>query len=100
MTAHKDSQRYSAVYAATKFLMFFGTPHKGSRAAGIALPISNVAALAFQRPPKQLLQTLKTDSAILSELLAEFNSIRASFTIVSIYERRTTPILNALVSSS
>ena len=61
--------------------------------------LSHVASLAFQSPSKQLLETLKHNSDILSRLSEEFREIHSDFDIVNFYERRKTPGLNSLVCS-
>ena len=95
--AHAKPGRYSGIEAATRSILFLATPHGGSRSANIGSLLSNFAALAFQRPSKQLLEALKLDSHVLSQLSVEFRAIHSSFTIVNFYERRKTPVLNSLV---
>ncbi|KAL2049341.1 hypothetical protein ABVK25_010351 [Lepraria finkii] len=66
--AHASHGSYSGVESATSSIVFLATPHGGSRSANIGSLLSNVAALAFQRPSKQLLEALKLDSHVFSRL--------------------------------
>ncbi|KAF6231685.1 hypothetical protein HO173_009987 [Letharia columbiana] len=59
--------------------------------------LSHVASLAFQSPSKQLLETLRHDSDVLTRLSNEFQEINSSFDIINFYERRKTPGLNSLI---
>ena len=94
--AHASPQRYNEIEAATRSILFLATPHRGSKSANIGSLLANVAALAFQRPPMQLLNTLKHESDVLSRLSEEFRAIHHPFDIINFYERRTS-ILNSLV---
>lgn len=95
--AFAERQRFDCIGAATKSIIFLATPHGGSKSANIGSLLSHVASLAFHNPSKQLLETLKRDSEILSRLSHEFREIHSSFDVVSFYERRKTPGLNSLV---
>lgn len=53
--------------------------------------------MAFQKPAKQLLDTLRLDSSTLSRLAVDFRALPCKVNIVSFYERRKTPVLNSLV---
>lgn len=99
VSAHADHKRYQNIAAATRSIIFLATPHRGSKSANIGSLLSHVASLAFQSPSKQLLETLKNNSDVLSRLSDEFREIHSAFDIVSFYERRKTPGLNTLVSS-
>ena len=96
--SHARPERYRNIEAPTRSILFLATPHGGSKSANIGSLLSHVASLAFQNPSKQLLETLKHDSNILSRLSQEFQKIHSSFDIVNFYERRKTPGLNSLVS--
>jgi len=80
-------------------MLFLATPHGGSKTANIGSVLSSVATLAFQRPSKQLLETLKLQSPLLCQLSDDFCAISSSLNIVNFYERRKTPILSSLVGS-
>lgn len=97
VTAHNCPDRYPDIEASIQAIIFLATPHGGSRAANIGLSLSNIATLAFQRPSKQLLQALKVESELLSDLSKGFLAVHKSFHIVSFYERRKTSMLNTLV---
>lgn len=97
VSAHADPERYHSIGTATRSILFLATPHGGSKSANIGSLLSHVASLAFQSPSKQLLETLKYDSGLLSRLSHGFREIHSSFDIVNFYERRKTPGLNSLV---
>ena len=99
VSAHADPKRYHSLAATTRSIIFLATPHRGSKSANIGSLLSHVATLAFQSPSKQLLETLKHNSDILSRLSEEFREIHYAFDIVNFYERRKTPGLNSLVRS-
>ena len=97
ITAHNHADRYGHIERSTQSILFLATPHGGSRAANLGKLLSNIATLAFQRPSKQLLQALKIDSGLLTELSEAFRLVHPSINIVSFYERRKTSYLNELV---
>ena len=98
IAAHACPERYRKIEATARSILFLATPHRGSKSANIGSLLSHVASLAFQNPSKQLLETLKHDSNILSSLSQDFQKIHSSFDIVNFYERRKTPGLKSLVS--
>ncbi len=79
--------------------MFLATPHGGSRSADLGALMSHIALLAFQKPAKQLLDTLKLDSSSLHKLASDFRALPLQINLVSFYERRKTPVLGSLVCS-
>lgn len=97
ISAHADPERYHSIETTTRSIIFLATPHGGSKTANFGSLLSHVASLAFQSPSKQLLETLKYKSDILSQLSEEFRQIYSEFNIVNFYERRKTPGLNSLV---
>ena len=96
VTAHTRLERYRNIKAPARSILFLANPH-GGKSANIESLLSHFASLAFQSPSKQLLETLKHDSDILSRLSEEFERIYSSFDTVNFYERRKTPGLNSLV---
>lgn len=97
MLAHTERCRYPFLWDATHSVLFLATPHGGSKSADLAGLISNISSLAFQRPAKQLLDTLRLDSSTLYKLALDFRALPSEINIVSFYERRKTPVLNSLV---
>lgn len=78
-------------------MIFMATPHSGSKHADLGSLLSNVARIAFQRPAKQLIETLRKDSPGLQRLTDEFKILFPKINIASFYERRKAPLLGALV---
>jgi hypothetical protein len=95
--AHQEQERYPHVFRSTYSILFLGTPHGGSPAADQGAIISKIAALSFQNPAKQLLETLKHGSQELVRLSLEFRKLASNFDVVSFYERRKTLPLGSLV---
>jgi hypothetical protein len=95
--AHREPDKYDSITEAVASIIFFATPHGGSKTADIGALACNIASLAFQTPAKQLLKALKSDSSILSQLADDFRNLRLNLNVVSFYERRKTPHINALV---
>ncbi|KAI8966751.1 TPR-like protein [Daldinia sp. FL1419] len=56
----------------TKLIIFLGTPHRGSEAAGWGHIASNLAALALQDSNKKIVQGLKVDGEVLDIIHDEF----------------------------
>ena len=68
--------------------MFFGTPHKGSSKATLALSLASIIpSLVLHLRPK-LLALLSKDSDILNEIACLFEERAASLVIVTCYEQR------------
>lgn len=59
----------------TKFIVFLGTPHRGSAYAGWAQIASNLARLALQDSNKQILETLQVNNEVLDNIHEEFKTI-------------------------
>ena len=52
-------------------IIFLGTPHRGSRTAGIGQIAARLASIALQDSNGDILRSLKTDDAILNEIHEE-----------------------------
>ena len=59
----------------TKFIIFLGTPHRGSAYAGWGQIASNLARLALQDSNKRLLETLEVNNEVLDNIHEEFKTI-------------------------
>ena len=59
----------------TKFIVFLGTPHRGSDKAMWGETASNLARLALQDSNKKLLEGLEVDSEVLDNIHDEFKTI-------------------------
>ncbi|KAL7928816.1 hypothetical protein V8C35DRAFT_332512 [Trichoderma chlorosporum] len=69
----KDAIRRSAkCQSQTRFIVFYGTPHRGSALAGWGATASKLARLGLQDANKKLIQTLQVDSEILDNIQEEF----------------------------
>ncbi|KAI8711509.1 NB-ARC domain-containing protein [Fusarium sp. LHS14.1] len=72
----KDAIRRSeACRSRTKFIIFLGSPHRGSQYAGWAMIASNLASCALQDTNKKIVQTLKVNSEVLDNIHEEFVKI-------------------------
>ncbi|KAI8651259.1 NB-ARC domain-containing protein [Fusarium keratoplasticum] len=72
----KDAIRRSeACRSRTKFIIFLGTPHRGSQYAGWSVIASNLASCALQNTNKKIVQTLEVNSEVLDNIHEEFVKI-------------------------
>ncbi|KAL2672302.1 hypothetical protein Neosp_013005 [[Neocosmospora] mangrovei] len=72
----KDAIRRSeACRSRTKFVIFLGTPHRGSQYAGWGMIASNLASCALQDTNKRIIQTLEVNSEVLDNIHEEFVKI-------------------------
>ncbi|KAI5793152.1 hypothetical protein EDC01DRAFT_630151 [Geopyxis carbonaria] len=95
--AKEEPYRYPHIFDCVVSVMFLATPHNGSKSADIGTLVADIASLAFQRPAKKLLETLKFDSPQLVQLSESFRKLESKASIVSFYELRPTPVLNTLI---
>ena len=68
--------------------MFFGTPHKGSSKATLALSLASIIPSLVLRLRPKLLALLSKDSDTLNEIARSFEDRAASLVIVTFYEQR------------
>jgi hypothetical protein len=68
-------RRSETVRDQTKFIIFLGTPHRGSAYAGWGQIASNLARLALQDSNKRLLETLEVNNEVLDNIHEEFKTI-------------------------
>lgn len=65
----KDAIRRSeACRSRTQFIVFLGTPHRGSQYAGWGVIASNLASCALQNANKKVVQTLEVNSEVLDNI--------------------------------
>lgn len=94
-TAAKISHLHS-IYTSTYSILFFGTPHTGSRKAQLAASLHKLASLTT---PKKLLETdsnllraLEEDSEILQNITDQFAPLMTRFRIFFFWEQLRTDL--------
>ena len=65
-------RRSEAARQRTRFIVFLGTPHRGSRAAGWGEVAANLAQLALQDTHTKIVETLEVDSEVLDMIHEQF----------------------------
>lgn len=65
----------------TKFIVFLGTPHRGSGYANWGVIASNLARLGLQDSNKRVLETLEVNGEVLDNIHDEFKSIMSEHRI-------------------
>ena len=88
------------IFSATKGILFFGTPHRGSESAGLGNHVARVANFCLAKPRNQLVSGLKEGSEILERISQQFKGIHSNWELVSFTEQVKTDILNGLVSTA
>lgn len=90
ITAHEQPQ-YVLILEKIRGIVFMGTPHRGSKLAGLASPLGNIINLAILR--KRIRTDLLSNLQISSNTIAEINMSvvhrLAPLRIVSFYEQQT-----------
>jgi ankyrin repeat protein len=91
----KDQRYYSNILDKSRGIIFFGTPHRGSRVASWATIMSNfINTCSFHKPMRnQLFKVLSQNSAVLADVSTSFKSLALDLQIVTFYE---TEIMNPL----
>jgi hypothetical protein len=94
-TAAKISHLHS-IYTSTYSILFFGTPHSGSRKAQLAASLQKLASLTT---PKKLLESdsnllcaLEEDSEILQNITDQFAPLMTRFHIFFFWEQERTDL--------
>ncbi|KAK4222932.1 protein SERAC1 [Podospora fimiseda] len=82
---------------ATKGIVFFGTPHRGSDVANTLGPLANITSSGWGWAKSKFLPLLKTHSAPLREVSDEFRHVAPRYMLVSFYEENIHPALRDLV---
>ncbi|OCT53042.1 hypothetical protein CLCR_10994 [Cladophialophora carrionii] len=100
---------FADVLRATRVIVFFGTPHRGSQIAATLTPLATFTNrwldLSFTSNftgsmRTDLIQLLARDSAQLEEINQSFKRRAKDMTIISCYERVKPPGYSSLVRSS
>jgi hypothetical protein len=105
--AHDDDRRYGKILSATTSIVFFGTPHRGSKGAtdigkmvgtvvNACLSVSQTAGLTGTTR-NDLLRTLGANSEPLKDLAISFRNRLHKLEIVTFYETEKIPPLSELV---
>ncbi|KAJ6198058.1 hypothetical protein J3E72DRAFT_384946 [Bipolaris maydis] len=87
----KDAIRRSeTTQERTRFIVFLGTPHRGSEYAGWGQIASNLARVAMQDSNKKILETLEVNNEVLDNIHEEFKQIasKGKFKVHSFQEAR------------
>jgi hypothetical protein len=94
--------RYRTLYTSTAGIIFFGTPHEGSRIAAYALSIVTLFTIITIKPGPELVKTLKPRSDVLIELTENFKKhyLARPYPITSFYETKTMAGLKMPVSGT
>ncbi|KAK3988895.1 protein SERAC1 [Cladorrhinum sp. PSN332] len=89
MANDRNHNTWHDIGSATKGLVFFGTPHRGSDAASSFAPLQKITSVGFQM--QRFLPLLKTHSDGLREVSDEFRHFAHKYTLVSFYEQHIHP---------
>lgn len=65
-------RRFETSRGQTRFIVFLGTPHRGSEFASWGEIASNLATLALQDPHKKIVEALEVNSEVLDNIHDEF----------------------------
>ncbi|ERF71993.1 hypothetical protein EPUS_07463 [Endocarpon pusillum Z07020] len=95
----KEQRYYSNILDKSRGIIFFGTPHRGSRVASWATIMSNfINTCSFHKPMRtQLFNVLSQNSAVLADISTSFKSLTLDLPIVTFYETEIMNPLNGLV---
>lgn len=85
--AHAEAQ-YRSIKDHTVGIFFFATPHGGSKFANYGKVLGDLATALTNRPSSKLLDTLRSDSHILTTLTKDFSALIPDFQIATFYELR------------
>ncbi|KAI9887902.1 MAG: hypothetical protein M1823_000290 [Watsoniomyces obsoletus] len=89
--------RYEPIRDATRGLIFFGTPHRGSDKAVYGKVLANIAQKLTHKPPSRLLSALQANSDVLLRLTSDFRFQLPDYQVVSFYEQRPMNIFSSLI---
>lgn len=83
-----SNQYYTNIFEKTSAILFFGTPHRGSRVAGWGTMMANfINTCTFHHPfRKALLKDLDKGSKTLAEISTSFKFFASDFDIKTFYE--------------
>ncbi|EMD85651.1 hypothetical protein COCC4DRAFT_181892 [Bipolaris maydis ATCC 48331] len=104
--AHEDDRLHGNILSAVSAIVFFGTPHRGSRGADVRKAIARVINMCMRVPGitgivgsirDDLLTTLESNSRALNDLAVSSRNRLRDLEIVTFYETQTIPGLSELV---
>ncbi|KAH7091508.1 hypothetical protein FB567DRAFT_490488 [Paraphoma chrysanthemicola] len=103
--AHEDDHLHGDILSATSGIIFFGTPHRGSKGADIGKIVGRVVNVCLRASTAgvagsvrdDLLATLKSNSKALSDLAISSRNRLRNLEIVTFHETETMPGLSELV---
>jgi len=89
---------YKQIYNSTLGIIFFGTPHQGSRLANYATAITSPLLVLANKPDAELLEFLKKDNPALKQLGDQWKAHheKKQYDVVSFYETKTMRLVRGL----
>jgi triacylglycerol esterase/lipase EstA (alpha/beta hydrolase family) len=94
--AHEASSVYGVFSELTSAILFMGTPHRGSDVASWASTVSSIAMLG-RGVRRDLLNSLKQDSGVLSDISSQFIHRTVGLSILTFTEQQVEAPLRTLV---
>ncbi|PVH93685.1 hypothetical protein DM02DRAFT_661734 [Periconia macrospinosa] len=104
--AHEDNHLYGQILSATSAIIFFGTPHRGSKGADIGKVVARTINLCLRVSQTSriagpirddLLITLGSNSQELSDLAVSSRNRMRNLEVVTFHETETMPGLSELI---
>jgi hypothetical protein len=104
--AHEDDHLHGDILSATSGIVFFGTPHRGSKGADVGKIVGKVVNVCLRASQAagiagsirdDLLTTLGSNSQALSDLAISSRNRLTNLEIVTFHETETMPGLSELV---
>lgn len=86
------SSSIRAIELSTGGVLFFGTPHQGSKTTSWGGVLRDIAALATKKANSKLLETLERESTELEFQLQRYKALEGDFRTHSFYESEPTMI--------
>ncbi|KAK4450537.1 protein SERAC1 [Podospora aff. communis PSN243] len=87
---------FKSIADATKGLIFFGTPHRGSDLAKTLGPIQRISSLGFWKS-SAFTSLLQTHSDGLLEISEDFRTIAPRYALITFYEQHIHPYLRDVI---
>ena len=84
--------RYRCLKSSTRGLVFFATPHRGGKGAGVAEAAARVCSTFTGQPKNKLLESLKDNSLITQLASDQFRNQLNDYEVLSLIERRKMPV--------
>ncbi|KAK3383209.1 Alpha/Beta hydrolase protein [Lasiosphaeria ovina] len=94
----EDSQLGTAgILNSTKGIIFFGTPHRGSKSTNWAAVVSKIASTTLLGQDSQLLKLLELHSPDLLKISQDFRGLASEYAITSFYEQNAHRMARTLI---